>query len=142
MNLAVSLHKCTLEHIYFGLVIVPLGMLWANPDSPNLYGRVILYFNLGHMQLDTEGIDDSAAVTLLGVDSTPFSKPVTALQTYQARPAELSPLSPFTFHMLFAKEKAPDVHVFSISSDDGTNLFVLSHSVFHETTEPYALVCS
>ena len=56
--------------------------------------------------MDTDGIDDSAPVTLLGVDSTPFSKPVTALQNYQARPAELSPLSPFAFTMLFAKEMA------------------------------------
>ena len=56
--------------------------------------------------MDTDGIDESAAVTLLGVDSTPFSRPVTALQNYQARPAELSPLSPFAFTMLFAKELA------------------------------------
>ena len=83
------------------------------------------------MQLDTEGIDDSAAVTILGVDATPFSKPVTALQTYEARPAELSPLSPFTFHMLFAKEKAPDAHAFSIPSYDGTQIYVLSSSVFY-----------
>ena len=72
--------------------------------------------------MDTEGIDDSAAVTILGVDLTPFSKPVTALQTYEAGPAELSPLSPFTFHMLFAKERAPTVHMFSIPGDDGTHL--------------------
>lgn len=74
------------------------------------------------MQMDTDGIDDCAAVTILGVDATPLPKPVTALQTYEARPAELSPLSPFTFHMLFAKEKAPSVHIMSIPGDDGAHL--------------------
>ena len=56
--------------------------------------------------MDTDGIDDSSAVILLGADSNPHTKPVTALLTYQARPAELSPLSPFVFSMLFKKEKA------------------------------------
>ena len=68
----------------------------------------------GATQMDTDGIDDSASVTIMGMDSTPFSKPVTALQTYEARPAELTPLSPFTFNMLFVKERAPDNYVIGL----------------------------
>ena len=70
----------------------------------------------GRTQMDTDGIDDSTSVTIMGMDSTPYSraKPVTALQTYEARPAELTPLSPFTFNMLFVKERAPDNYVIGL----------------------------
>ena len=73
--------------------------------TPYIIWCPILTFH--YAQMDTDGIDDSAPVTLLGVDSTPFSRPVTALQNYQSRPAELSALSPFAFTMLFAKDVAP-----------------------------------
>ena len=64
--------------------------------------------------MDTDDIDDSTSVTIMGLDSTPFSKPVTALQTYEARPAELTPLSPFAFNMLFVKERVPDNYVIGL----------------------------
>jgi hypothetical protein len=74
--------------------------------------------------MDTDGIDDSSAVTLMGADSNPHTKPVTALLTYQARPAELSPLSPFVFSMLFKKEKA-QAHVQQLCPlDAGTHYHV------------------
>ena len=54
-------------------------------------------------QLDTEDMDDSSTVTMTALDATLYSQPVTALQTYEARPAELSSLSPFIMSMLFWK---------------------------------------
>lgn len=76
--------------------------------------------------MDTEDIDDSTSVTIMGLDSTPFSKPVTALQTYEARPAELTPLSPFAFNMLFVKERVPDNYVIGLP-DPGVGTPVSGH---------------
>ena len=86
------------------------------------------------MQLDTEDMDDSSTVTMTALDATMYSQPVTALQTYEARPAELSSLSPFIMTMLFWKRPKSATSAACVTAIQGMYLhvYMILHAINHK----------